>query len=134
MGLQLDFAKDLPPDPVSEDGFQNSSEMLQMSVSQYGTYLELNRDALNRATVRGERPEVLYWGISAERAATRRTKTVKELDAEIEENAKKNGVRQVKSKRKSGKSQQCKQRRHQRRQRRSIEVVEAVEVVEVLTT
>ncbi len=92
LGLPLDFGKDLLPDPVSEDGFQNSSEMLQMSVSQYGTYFELNRDALNRATVRGERPEVLYWGISAQRAATRRTKTVKELDAEILENAKKNGV------------------------------------------
>ena len=31
LGLELDFAKDLPPDPVSEDGFRNSSEMLQMS-------------------------------------------------------------------------------------------------------
>ena len=66
LGLELDFAKDLPPDPVSEDGFKNSSEMLQMTGSQYATYLELNRNALNRATVRGERPEVLYWGVSAE--------------------------------------------------------------------
>ncbi|MGI9243414.1 MAG: DUF1592 domain-containing protein [Verrucomicrobiales bacterium] len=68
LGLQLDFAKDLPPDPVSEDGFRNSSELLQMSPRQYAHYLELNRDALGRATVRGERPEVLYWGVSAERA------------------------------------------------------------------
>ena len=65
LGLALEFAKDLPPDPVSEDGFRNSSEMLQMTASQYGTYLELNRNALNRATVRGERPEMLYWGVSA---------------------------------------------------------------------
>ena len=69
LGLALEFAKDLPPDPVSEDGFRNSSEMLQMTVSQYGTYLELNRNALNRATVRGERPEMLYWGVSAKRAS-----------------------------------------------------------------
>ncbi|PHR88349.1 MAG: hypothetical protein COA78_36545 [Blastopirellula sp.] len=69
LGLELEFAKDLPPDPVSEDGFKNSSEMLQMSAKQYGDYLEMNRNALNRATVRGERPEVLYWGISAERAS-----------------------------------------------------------------
>lgn len=69
LGLKLDFAKDLPPDPVSEDGFRNSSENLQMSASQYRTYLKLNRNALNRATVRGERPKVLYWGVSAERAS-----------------------------------------------------------------
>lgn len=69
LGLELEFAKDLLPDPVSEDGFKNSSAMLQMSVKQYTDYLELNRSALNRATVRGERPEVLYWGVSAERAS-----------------------------------------------------------------
>ncbi|QDT08276.1 DUF1592 domain-containing protein [Planctomycetes bacterium K23_9] len=89
LGLELNFAKDLPPDPASAEGFRNSSEMLQMSAKQYADYLEINRNALNRATVRGKRPEVLYWGISAERAATRRTKTRQELDAEIEPNAKK---------------------------------------------
>ncbi|MGB7342662.1 MAG: DUF1592 domain-containing protein [Pirellulaceae bacterium] len=84
LGLELEFAKDLPPDPVSEHGFKNSSEMLQMSAKQYADYLEINRSALNRATVRGERPDVLYWGVSAARAATRKTKTRQELDAEIE--------------------------------------------------
>jgi mono/diheme cytochrome c family protein len=95
LGLELEFANDLPPDPVSEDGFRNSSEMLQMSAKQYADYLEINRNALNRATVRGERPEMLYWGISAERAATRRTKTRQELDAEIEQNAKKNTEEEI---------------------------------------
>lgn len=65
LGLELDFAIDLPPESTSEDGFKNSSEGLQMTSSQYSTYLELNRSALNRATVRGERPEVSYWGVSA---------------------------------------------------------------------
>ncbi len=69
LGLPLEFAKDLPPDPVSDDGFMNNSEVLQMTGSQYSTYLELNRNALNRATVRGERPEMLFWGVSAERAS-----------------------------------------------------------------
>lgn len=69
LGLELDFAKDLPPDPISHDGFTNSSETLQMTGKQYAEYLELSRSALNRATVSGERPEVLYWGVSAERAA-----------------------------------------------------------------
>lgn len=77
LGLELNFAKDLPPDPVSEDGFKNSSEMLRMSASQYATYMELNRKALNRATVRGERPEMLYWGVSAERASTNKFKKLK---------------------------------------------------------
>ena len=72
LGLELNFAKDLPPDPVSKDGFTNSSETLQISASQYGDYLELNRSALNRATVRGERPQVLYWGVSAKRASAKK--------------------------------------------------------------
>ncbi len=69
LGLPLEFAKDLPPDPNSEEGFKNSSEVLQMTGSQYSAYLELNRRALKLATVRGERPEVLYWGVSAEEAS-----------------------------------------------------------------
>lgn len=69
LGLELDFAKDLPPESVSEGGFKNSSDTLQMTGSQYVTYLELSRKALQRATVRGERPEVLYWGVSAELAS-----------------------------------------------------------------
>ncbi len=69
LGLQYDFAKDLPPEPASEDGFQNSSEMLHMSAIQFATYRELSRAALKRATVRGERPAPLYWGISMKAAA-----------------------------------------------------------------
>ena len=83
LGLPLDFAGDLPPDPVSEDGFQNSSEMLKISVSQYNEYLKLNRDALKRATVRGAQPKMLHWAITPERAATRRVRTRQQLDAKI---------------------------------------------------
>lgn len=78
LGLQLNFAEDLPPEPASEDGFKNSSEVLQMTASQYGTYLETNRNALNQATVRGERPEVLYWGVSAKRASASKFRSLKE--------------------------------------------------------
>lgn len=69
-GLPYDFAKDLPPEPTSEDGFQNSSEVLHMSAIQFATYRELSRDALQRATVRGERPAPLYWGISMKAASS----------------------------------------------------------------
>ena len=38
LGLPYDFAKDLPPESTSEDGFQNSSELLHMSSIQFATY------------------------------------------------------------------------------------------------
>ena len=64
LGASIDFGKDLPPESASEDGFQNSSEMLQMSVVQFGAYREAIRDALRKTTVEGDRPAPLYWGIS----------------------------------------------------------------------
>ncbi|NQV26117.1 MAG: DUF1592 domain-containing protein [Rhodopirellula sp.] len=69
LGLPYDFAKDLPPEPTSEDGFQNSSEMLHMSVVQFETYRQIAREALRRATVQGERPPVLHWGVTMKDAS-----------------------------------------------------------------
>ncbi len=68
LGLPYDFAGDLPPEAHSEDGFQNSSEVLHMSVSQLETCRRLARKALLRATVRGERPPVLHWGVTMQDA------------------------------------------------------------------
>ncbi len=68
LGLRWEFARDLPPEAHSEDGFQNSSETLHMSVSQLETYRRLARQALSRATVSGPRPPVLYWGVSMRQA------------------------------------------------------------------
>ncbi|MEZ6091750.1 MAG: DUF1592 domain-containing protein [Pirellulaceae bacterium] len=81
LGLPWDFAKDLPPESYSEDGFENSSELLHLSVSQFETYHRLARNALRRATVRGERPTTHYWGVSMEEAAAREWK---QQDAQIE--------------------------------------------------
>ena len=69
LGLERNFARDLPPEAHSEDGFQNSSETLQMSVTQLETYRRLARKALMRATVRGPQPAMLYWGVTMEQAA-----------------------------------------------------------------
>ena len=69
LGLPYDFGKDLPPEPASEDGFQNSSEMLHMSAIQFETYRELSRNALKKATVQGERPALIYWGVTMEAAS-----------------------------------------------------------------
>ena len=68
LGLNFDLANDLPPEAHSEDGFENSSEMLQMSVMQFGYYRELGRSALQKATIRGEPPEMVYYGIKMEDA------------------------------------------------------------------
>lgn len=68
LGLPWEFARDLPPEAHSEDGFQNSSETLQMSVAQLETYRLLARQALVRATVSGPRPPVRYWGVAMEQA------------------------------------------------------------------
>lgn len=68
-GLPYDFAKDLPPDSTSEDGFQNSSEMLHMSAIQFATYRELGLSAMQKATVSGERPSMIYWGVSMKTAS-----------------------------------------------------------------
>lgn len=86
LGLPYNFAKDLPPDPSSEDGFQNSSEVLHMSASQLETYRRFARKALLRATVRGDRPPVLYWGVTMQDAGridwARQDQELKKAEAE----------------------------------------------------
>ena len=71
LGLPWDFAKDLPPEPRSAEGFENSSELLHLSVSQFETYHRLAREALRKATVRGDRPPVVHWGVAMQDAAQR---------------------------------------------------------------
>ena len=69
LGLPYDFARDLPPEANSEDGFQNSSDQLHMSVSQLETYRQAARKALTRAVGPEERPPVLHWSITMKQAA-----------------------------------------------------------------
>ncbi|RCS54487.1 DUF1592 domain-containing protein [Bremerella cremea] len=69
LGLPYNFARDLPPDASSEDGFQNSSETLTMSAIQFSAYRQLSHDALQHAIVRGEMPHPIYWDISMKDAA-----------------------------------------------------------------
>lgn len=64
LGLPWSFAKRLPPETASEDGFKNSSELLQMSAMQFETYREIGRRALRRAIVSGERPKPVTYIIS----------------------------------------------------------------------
>lgn len=64
LGLPYSLANPLPPETASEDGFKNSSELLQMSVMQFESYREIGLKALKRATVSGERPQAVTYIIS----------------------------------------------------------------------
>ena len=66
LGLPYSLANKLPPETPSEDGFKNSSELLQMSVMQFETYRELGLNALKRATVLGDRPPAVTYIISTQ--------------------------------------------------------------------
>ena len=64
LGLPWSLARNLPPETDSEDGFKNSSELLQMSTMQFQTYRKIGLKALKRATVSGERPKPVTYIIS----------------------------------------------------------------------
>ncbi|NBV25167.1 MAG: DUF1595 domain-containing protein, partial [Proteobacteria bacterium] len=64
LGLPQALPNKLPPETASEDGFKNSSELLQMSAMQFETYREIGLKALKRATVSGERPPAVTYIIS----------------------------------------------------------------------
>ena len=64
LGLPYSLASRLPPESVSEDGFKNSSDLLQMSAMQFQTYREIGLKALKRVTVHGKRPQPVTYIIS----------------------------------------------------------------------
>ncbi len=73
LGLQHPLADKLPPEAVSEDGFRNSSELLQMSAMQFQTYREIAMKALRRACVTEERPPTVTYIVSMADELTRLT-------------------------------------------------------------
>ena len=64
LGLPNNFVGNLPPESTSEDGFKNSSHLLQMSAMQFANYREIGLKALKKATVSGERPPAVTYVIS----------------------------------------------------------------------
>ena len=57
-GLDVTYARDLPPDAVSPEGMRNNGSALQMSGLQFDYYLKAAREALDRVIVTGSAPEV----------------------------------------------------------------------------
>ena len=58
LGLDLDYARDLPPEPSSSEGFKNNGASLGISPLQIEYYLEAARYALDKAIVEGPAPQV----------------------------------------------------------------------------
>lgn len=58
LGIDIDYVQNLPPDPVSEDGFRNNASALKMSALQLEYYLKAARQGLQRAIVEGPAPPV----------------------------------------------------------------------------
>lgn len=58
IGLDIDYARNLPPDEFSVDGFQNNGAALGMSALQLEYFLQAARDALQRTIVEGPPPPV----------------------------------------------------------------------------
>lgn len=58
LGVDLDYAAELPPEPLSPDGFLNHGASLEMSPSQVEVFLRAARLGLGEAIVSGERPSI----------------------------------------------------------------------------
>ena len=58
LGLDIDYAKNLPADETSAEGFKNNGAALRMSAMQLEYYLQSARSALAQAIVEGDAPEV----------------------------------------------------------------------------
>jgi len=64
LGLKMDYDRDLPPDAVSADGFNNNGRSLRMSALQLEYYLQTARRALDRVIVVGPAPKVYDYEFS----------------------------------------------------------------------
>ncbi len=73
LGLPYDLVDRLPPEAVSEEGFKNRAEMLQMSAMQFETCREIALKSLQRVTVHGDRPQPVTYVISMQEELTRAT-------------------------------------------------------------
>jgi hypothetical protein len=58
LGVDLDYAAELPPEPLSPDGFLNNGASLEMSPSQIEVFLRAARLGLGEAIVSGEQPAI----------------------------------------------------------------------------
>jgi hypothetical protein len=60
LGIEMDFARDHPADPVSPDGFTNDGQLLELTSLHLDAYLDSARRALQRVIVAQTRPEEFH--------------------------------------------------------------------------
>ena len=77
LGLDHSLVDRLPPETASEDGFKNSSELLQMSSMQFQTYREIGLKALRRAIVIGDQPKPVKYLLPLEKLFEQTAKSQK---------------------------------------------------------
>ncbi|MFO0978647.1 MAG: DUF1592 domain-containing protein [Planctomycetaceae bacterium] len=64
LGLTYSLPNKLPTETVSNEGFRNSSDLLQMSAMQFEICREFGLNALRRVTVVGDRPQPVEYVVS----------------------------------------------------------------------
>lgn len=64
LGIDIEFGKNLPPEALSEEGFQNNGEVLTMSSLLVEYYIQIARQALAKAIVTEAPPEVHRFKVS----------------------------------------------------------------------
>lgn len=64
LGVEMDFAKDLPPDSKGIDGYKNNGQFLGMSELQLQEYYKAAKRGLASAIVRGEQPKPIIQKVT----------------------------------------------------------------------
>ncbi|MBI1356809.1 MAG: DUF1592 domain-containing protein [Acidobacteria bacterium] len=60
LGYEMDYARDIPPDGMSRDGFHNNALSLRMTATQLEYYLEAARAAMERVIVTEPEPMEIF--------------------------------------------------------------------------
>lgn len=63
LGVDFNFARDLPEDAFSPEGFKNNGETLDISTLQMEYYLKIAREAMEKAVPSAEKPEIMKFKI-----------------------------------------------------------------------
>lgn len=111
LGLPYNFAADLPPESTSEDGFKNSSQLLQMSAMQFEAYRNIGLRALLKATVRGDQPEPVNFVLSMEELALKGSEQERQRLAEEAKQAAENKEKEEKDQKKGDKKKKKKKKK-----------------------
>lgn len=73
LGIEMDYAANLPPDSKSRDGYENNGQALGISTMQMEYYLQAARLGLSKAIVEGDRPEVIHHQASKSTQPSKRS-------------------------------------------------------------